>query len=294
MRKNIITKNARRACKEFPNLDYVNEPFFSRSFINPPGLLRYNRKTFGEKGMIENPIHNEPAFERGSAAWRVWLGAGGCIVLLCGMILVGAAVFMSRGLIGQVLPAIVQPINRPEGSAAMNNTMGDPNAPVHIIEYGDFQCPYCLRFWNETEPHLIEDYVNTGKVFFEYRSLGAFLGEESAWAAEGAYCAGDQGMFWEYHDTLFANWAGENAGNFSKERLIQFAKPLNLDMAQFESCLMGGKHKKTVEQDAAEAEAAGVRATPTFFINGFKVEGAQPYSVFRELIEEALRQKPSL
>jgi protein-disulfide isomerase len=193
-------------------------------------------------------------------------------------------------LIQQLIPSSIQTAEL-QRYTTFNNTMGDPNAPVHIIEYGDFQCPYCLKFWKESEPQLIKEYVNTGIVYFEYRSLGAFLGEESGWAAEGAYCAGDQDKFWEYHDTLYVNWNGENTGNYSKDRLVQFAESLDLDMQTFESCLREGWHTSTVEQDAADASAAGVRATPTFFINGFMVEGAQPFHVLKEYIEEALRQK---
>jgi protein-disulfide isomerase len=165
--------------------------------------------------------------------------------------------------------------------------MGNPNAPVHIIEYGDFQCPYCLKFWSQTEPQLIKEYINADKVYFEYRSY-AILGPESAWAAEGAYCAGDQGKFWEYHDTLFTNWTGENVGDFTKDKLVTYAKALDLNMEEFKKCLSGEKHKGTVEQDAAEAEANGVHATPTFFINGIKVEGSQPFSILKDLIEQAL------
>ena len=161
-----------------------------------------------------------------------------------------------------------------------NNTMGDPNAPIMIIEYGDFQCPYCLQFWRETEPQLIEEYVNTGNVYFEFRSF-PILGPESFSAAEGAYCAGDQGKFWEYHDTLFTNWTGENVGDFTNEKLIHYADSLALDMEVFEQCLSEGKHKGTVEQDRAEAEADNVHATPTFLINGNIVEGAHPFDVMK-------------
>jgi len=244
--------------------------------------------------MTEEQLPNQPVEEASKPHWTMWLAAGGCAVLLCAMLFVGVLVVIGPDFIEQVFPRSVVPAGQLPRAITLNNTMGNPNAPVHIIEYGDFQCPYCLKFWSETEPQLIEEYVNTGKVYFIYRSLGAFLGEESAWAAEGAYCAGDQGRFWEYHDTLFVNWNGENTGNYSKDRLIQFAESLELDMQTFESCLRDGWHTATVDQDAADASAAGVRATPTFFINGFMVEGAQPFAVMRQYIEEALRQKPSL
>jgi protein-disulfide isomerase len=171
---------------------------------------------------------------------------------------------------------------------AQNNTMGDPNAPVHIIEYSDFQCPYCQRFWSETEPQLTKEYVNTGKVYFEYRSKGSFIGEESGSAAEGAYCAGDQNKFWEYHDILFTNLTGENVGDSTKNKLIAYAKVLDLSTEEFASCISEGRHRRTVELDEADAEANGVSAVPTFFINGVKVEGAQPYPILKDYIDQSL------
>ncbi len=168
-----------------------------------------------------------------------------------------------------------------------SNTMGDPKAPVYIVEYGDYQCPFCLKFWSETEPQLIAEYVNTGKVYFEYRTY-PIIGPESFTAAEGSYCAGDQGKFWEFHDTLFTNWTGENVGDFTQDKLIQYANALNLNAAEFESCLSAEKYKGRVEQDKAQAEADGVHATPTLFINGVKVEGAQPFHALKQYIEDAL------
>lgn len=167
--------------------------------------------------------------------------------------------------------------------------MGDPNARVKIIEYADFQCPYCRLYWQQTEPQIIETYVKTGKVYYQYRSVGAFLGEESANAAEAAYCAGDQGKFWEYHDTLFKNGTGENVGDFTKEKLSGYAAALGLDKATFDTCLNGGKYGPRVQQDVNQAKSDGVQATPTFIVNGQKIEGAQPFAVFQKAIDEALQ-----
>lgn len=242
--------------------------------------------------MIEEQIPNEPIMspieEKSKPHWTIWLAAGGCAVILCAAIFVGTLVVMGPDFVQKLIPDHVQVAEELPRAVTQSNTMGDPKAPVHIVEFGDFQCPYCLKFWTETEPQLIEEYVNTGKVYFEYRSVGAFLGPESAWAAEGAYCAGDQGKFWEYHDTLYTNWTGENVGDFTKDNLVKYAGALELDLQEFESCLSREKHKRTVEQDAAEAEAAGVRATPTLFINGVKVEGAQPFDILKQYIEDAL------
>jgi protein-disulfide isomerase len=244
--------------------------------------------------MIEDRIPDEPAQTPSKPGWKTWFAAGGCLILLCSLLMVGAMMLTGVDFTQQFIPSRIESAGQLPRASTLNNTMGNPNAPVHIIAYSDFQCPYCLKFWRETEPRLIEEYVNTGKVYFEYRSLGAFLGEESAWAAEGAYCAGDQGKFWEYHDALFANWNGENTGNYARDRLVRFAESLELNVQAFESCLREERHKRTVEQDAADAAALGIRATPTFLINGFMLEGAQSFSIFREYIEDALRQKPSL
>lgn len=219
--------------------------------------------------------------------WALWLGLGGLGILVCAAGFIGALILAGPKFIETYLPQAVQPAEERIRSNTHSNAMGDPNAPVHMIEYGDFQCPYCLQFWQETEPQLIEEYVNTGKVYFEYRSF-AFLGPESKLAAEAAYCAGDQERFWEYHDTLFTNWSGENVGDFTAEKLIQYAATAGLEMESFKKCLSDEKHRETVRQDAARAEADGVHSTPTFIINGTKVEGAQPYNIFKHVIEELL------
>ncbi|MBC7876502.1 MAG: DsbA family protein [Anaerolineales bacterium] len=237
--------------------------------------------------MIEEHFPQEPTQETPKPNWKIWIGIGGCGIFLCAAVFVGALIYAGPEFVKQFIPEKIRIVEESPQAVTQNNTMGDPNAPVHIIEYGDFQCPYCLKFWNETEPQFIKEYVNTGKVYFEYRAF-PIIGPESVWASEGAYCAGDQNKFWQYHDTLFTNWTGENVGDFTKEKLIKYAKALDLNMEEFESCLSEEKHKGTVEQDIAEAEATGVYATPTFFINGFKVEGSQPFSILKDLIEQAL------
>ncbi len=178
-----------------------------------------------------------------------------------------------------------------------DNALGDPDAPVTIIEYSDFQCPYCLRFAQQIEPDLIANEVATGRVRFIYRSMGDFIGPESLAAAEAAYCAGEQNRFWDYHDILFANWQGENVGSFSQKRLLQFAEALGLDMNAFRSCLDDHKYRARALKDKQDGIAAGVRGTPSFVIiapDGSQqlIEGALPYTEFRKAIEEALKKQP--
>ena len=170
------------------------------------------------------------------------------------------------------------------------NSMGDPNAPVKIIEYSDFQCPYCAKFSHETEQQLIDAYIATGKVYFEYRSFGEFIGLESRRAAEAAYCAGDQGKFWEMHDIIFSNQTGENVGAYTDKRLTAFADKIGLAAGQFSDCFNSGKYKDKVLQDGVDGLKAGIQATPSFTVNGKLVEGAQPFSVFQTEIDALLNQ----
>ncbi len=165
--------------------------------------------------------------------------------------------------------------------------MGDPNAPVVIEEFSDFQCAFCRQFFLETEKPLIEQYVSTGKVFYIYRTLGSWLGPGSQYSAEAAYCAGDQDMFWEYHDALFTN---QGRMEFSPQNLIRLADDLGMDLNEFGTCVESYKYREQVKQDLTDGISAGVRGTPSFLINGKLVIGAQPFSFFEQAIETALNE----
>lgn len=172
---------------------------------------------------------------------------------------------------------------------AQGSAMGDPNAPVKIEEYSDFQCVYCAKFSVETEPRIVEEYVSSGKVYFTYKNY-AFLGQPSVDAAEASLCAVDQGKFWEYHDILFANQQEGDARAFSAARLEAFAEALGMDVPAFSECLDDNRHLDQVRQEYADGAAQGVSSTPTFFINGKEVKGAQPFEVFQAEIEAALAE----
>jgi protein-disulfide isomerase len=163
---------------------------------------------------------------------------------------------------------------------------GDPNAPVKVVEFADFQCPYCQIYWKQLEPTIISTYVATNKIYYTYSPM-AFLGQESIDAAEAAYCANDQNKFWEYRDYIFSNQTGENSGDFTQAKLIAFAKKLNLDTNTFSSCLTSGKYAKQVEDDNTFASQQGVNSTPSFVING-KVYSA---NTVQQAIEDALAGK---
>ncbi|MBI5354204.1 MAG: thioredoxin domain-containing protein [Chloroflexi bacterium] len=141
--------------------------------------------------VIQEEEIQEPLQEKPRSKLRLWLAGCGGLVLLCVTLFVGTLVIAGPKFVQKYIPEKISLSKILPPLLVQVNTIGDPNAPVHIIEYGDYQCPYCLEFWNESEALLIEEYVNTGKVYFEYRSFGAYLGPESGLAAEGSYCAGD-------------------------------------------------------------------------------------------------------
>jgi protein-disulfide isomerase len=144
---------------------------------------------------------------------------------------------------------------------------GDPNAPVKVVEFADFQCPYCKLYWQDTETTIMSKYVATNKVYYTYSPM-AFIGQESIDSTEAAYCANDQNKFWEYREYLFTNQGSENSGALSQSNLIAFAKNLNLDVNTFTSCLTSGKYASKVNDDNTYASQQGVSSTPSFLVNG--------------------------
>ena len=167
---------------------------------------------------------------------------------------------------------------------------GNPNAKVAVVEFADFQCPFCERFFTETEPKIIKDYVDTGKVKFVYKNL-AFLGKESTDAANAAFCAKEQNKFWEYHDYLFSHQGAENSGAFSVDNLKKFAVTLGLNATQFNSCLDSQKYNNLVQADLAEASKVGFNSTPSIAVGSTPIIGAQPYAQFQTAIEAELAKK---
>ncbi|HXD11270.1 MAG TPA: thioredoxin domain-containing protein [Anaerolineales bacterium] len=222
-----------------------------------------------------------------------------------GLIVVGVAILVFLFISQQAKPIAgivpVEPVARPNVD---RNSAGDANAPIQIVEYSDFQCPFCKRFYTETETALEENFVKTGKIYFTYRSAGNWVSQniggvntESQDAAAAAYCAADQNKFWEMHDALFSNNRDvENQGSFSDRRLTAIAESINLDMTAYQDCYDQGKYKDQVQQDFDDATAAGINGTPffvmTYKVNGEtkteKIEGAQPITEFQQKIEAAL------
>lgn len=176
-------------------------------------------------------------------------------------------------------------------STAMGSPiLGDPAAPVTIVEFGDYQCHQCYNWFHDTKPSISKDYIDPGKANLVFVDL-AFLGRDSVTAAQASYCAEEQGKYWEYHDLLYDSQEPQiDNGWANKERLAAFAFSLGLDLELFESCLDSGKYVKRVQYNIAQAKAQGASGTPTFVIVGpegqqEKIVGAQPYSVFKQVID---------
>jgi protein-disulfide isomerase len=169
------------------------------------------------------------------------------------------------------------------------NREGNPDAKITVYEFADYQCPFCKRNHDVVGPELRKQYVDSGKINIVFKHF-TFLGQESIWAAQAAECAADQGKFWEYHDLLFAKQGSENGGTFTKENLIKYAQELKLDASKFDPCLNNDETLERVKADTLEGRNVGVTGTPTFFINGKPLVGAQPLQAFQQQIDGLLGQ----
>lgn len=168
-------------------------------------------------------------------------------------------------------------------------TLGEADAPIEMVMWGDFQCPFCNRFVQSTFPELKERFLDTGKLRFVWRNFENIGQPESHDAMVAAYCAGEQDSFWDYHDTLYENQRGENQGTYSKSNLQTFADELDLDRDAFDACIDDSSDYDLVAvADKREGRSEGVNGTPTFFINGLRIVGAQPTDSFIEIIEDSL------
>ena len=170
--------------------------------------------------------------------------------------------------------------------------LGNPNAPITMVEFGDYQCTFCSKFFHETENSIITNYIKTGKVKVLFKDY-IILGQDSMNAANAAHCANDQKLFWEYHSMLYNNWAGENTGWADLAHLHEFANTLGLDMDVFSTCMSDLKWNELVNLSSKDGQKLGVSGTPTFFVidqnnDVIKIVGAQHYDVFKQIFDSVL------
>lgn len=228
---------------------------------------------------------------------------GGIVVFLVGAALGGMYVKIQylEGKTGAAAPTTaVAPSAAPSAPTAptavnvsvlsTDPVLGNPNAKLTIVEFADYQCPFCERFFTDVFPQIKKDYVDTGKAKFVYKDL-AFLGKESVDAANAAKCAQEQNKFWEYHDKLYTSQSGENQGAFAPDKLKGFAAALGLNTAQFNTCLDSQKYNAQVTANQAEASKNGFNSTPSVAVGSTPIIGAQPYAQFKAAIDAELAKK---
>ena len=173
--------------------------------------------------------------------------------------------------------------------------LGSVDAPITLIEFGDYQCTYCKRHFDQTHNLIMKNYVETNKVKILFKDLIATPGKDSIHAAHATHCAKDQGMFWKYHYMLYNNWEGENTGWITTDNLNKFAQKIDMNMNEFSKCMSDNKWMELITASKNDANTLGITGTPSFFLIGpenelEKIHGAQPYDVFKEIFDSHLKK----
>lgn len=246
---------------------------------------------------IQEPIETQaaPGVSGGTPAWLLPAS-----ILAAAVLISGSLIYMVQGGKGVTTPGADttgtdQAAVTVEAPAAEERDviLGKPEAPVAIVAFEDFQCPFCGQYFDETESQIRTAYVATGQAKLVYRHL-AFLGPESIASAAASECAKDQGKFWEYHDAIFnAEIADgqEQNGNLKRSLFMQLAKSIKLDETAFGKCIDSKKYDDYVAQQTKDAGIRyGVNSTPTIFVNDQKIEGAYPFATFQQIIDGILNK----
>lgn len=214
------------------------------------------------------------------------------VLLSIGAVVIGAVIVavaaLGSGAANQVTGALIDPVDPTPKELWDGRSIGKADAPIQIVAYEDYQCPSCDLFSTQTEPQLITDYISKGLARLTYKDF-AFIGQESLDAAVAARCAGEQGLFWPYHDYLFANQsAKENSGKLSAEFLKSIATKVGADVTAFSACVATDAPKQAVAADTTEGQNAGVKATPTLIVNGEVMQGVPGYQEFKAKLDAIL------
>lgn len=213
-------------------------------------------------------------------------------ILISAVIISGAILYSSKNNAGtQLAPqkntanVLAQAQPQPNTDIKITDTdpsLGNPSAPITVVAFEDFECPFCQRFTQQTEPQLIQNEIKSGRARLVWKDFPLSIHAHTEKAHEAARCAWEQNKFWEYHDLLF-----KNQRELGVDNLKQYAKELNLNQQKFESCLDSGKYAALIQEKVNEGINAGVNGTPSFFVNGAILVGAQPYQAFTAAIAQA-------
>jgi protein-disulfide isomerase len=212
------------------------------------------------------------------------------------LLLVGFVVLTNLKPDSQTTTAAIIPGDTSTVPYSFGKSLGMPTAPIVITEFADFQCPYCNLFHQTVQPQIIEKYVSTGLVRFEFRHFivvdGNVGGSESRRAAEASECANEQDKFWNFHSAVYANQNGEGEGAFADSRLTAIVQSVGLDMDQFSACFSSGKYREAVRADEQLAASMGVRGTPAVFVNGQRVGDPMDFNEIVAMVEAEIAKLP--
>ena len=220
----------------------------------------------------------------------IWQGISAVllIIILAMWFLPSSGSYAQGAAVGQptgVQAGAQQPPARQNINSGNDPVLGNKDAPITIVSFEDYQCPFCGRAFQQTFPSIKKDYIDTGKVKYVFRDYPLPFHPNAEPAAEAANCANEQEKFWEYHDGLY-----KNQENLGTEFYMKLAGDLKLDTAKFKQCIDSQKYKQKIQDDFNYGSQVGVSGTPTFFINGIMLVGAQPYQAFQQVIEAELKQ----
>jgi|SRR3989344_1885 len=215
-------------------------------------------------------------------------------ILIAALIISGTLLFTRGGSSGvaQIGGAGAKPSNKVDvGVGAEDHVLGNPDAKIAIVEFSDFQCPFCRSFWSGALVQIKKEYIDTGKAKFVYKHYPLDFHPGARPAAEASECAGDQNKFWEFHDKAFEEQAklGQGTVQFGNPEIVKWALAIGLNMTKFNECFNSGKYSQRVSDDFAYGAQVGVSGTPTTFINGQSIVGAQPFATFKAIIDASAK-----
>ena len=267
-------------------------------FVNEnPNYQKKSYPTNPPENSSKSNTQNTPKKIKRIHAPSIGIGAGIAISCLVLGIFLANFTDVENSPVFEEIPSadIIQNPKKLSFSLLLNNGspfLGSVDAPLTLIEFGDYQCSFCKRHSDQANHLIIKNYVETGKVKIMFKDL-IVVGEDSVSAAHAAHCAKDQEMFWAYHFTLYNNWNGEGTGWITNNNLNIFAEDLELDMNEFSECMSDNRWDDLILASQKDGEALGIGGTPAFFLIGpsdhvTKIDGAQPYNVFTEVFEAEL------
>lgn len=207
----------------------------------------------------------------------------------------------SKSEVGQIIATVDSSSSKQKFAGSVNFDVpqfakfkGSESASVYLVEFGDYQCPFCKRFFDQTEPQMMSDYVDADKTRFYFLDV-SIVGKDSLTLGQGSWCADEQGKYWEYHDYMYTNQGEENSGWGTPDKVKSMAKNISgLDAGKFDECLDSKRYEPRSQQLTQFASKVGLTGTPTMFVGdpekGYtKITGAQPYSVYQQVIDAYLK-----